>query len=99
MRHGKRVVAYSAMRQQGADVVHKRKMARLPQAPAKHNGGENADNGKDSLHAGQPGGGKQRFAALRSALGSALLLDAGHHGGDENQQRRPHREGVVLMIG
>jgi hypothetical protein len=35
----------------------------------------------------------------RCGLGNALLLDAGHHAGDENQQRRPDGEGVVLLIG
>ena len=32
-------------------------------------------------------------------LGAMILLDARHHSGDQNEEWRPHREGVVLLIG
>jgi hypothetical protein len=33
-----------------------------------------------------------------SAVG-AVFFNAGHYAGDEDEQRRPDREGVVLLIG
>ena len=68
------------MRQQGANVGDIWKIARLPQSPAKSHGGEHAADSKDRLRAGEPGSGEQGFAAGRSAIRSALLLDAGYDG-------------------
>ncbi len=54
------------------------------------------------MSAGEPGCGEQRVAAIRVRVGTAvqaaLLFNAGYHRGDKDEQRRPHREGVVLLV-
>src|SRR5271166_2800016 len=73
-------------------------MARIPQAPAEGLGDEHSYEGKDRLRIAQPGRGEQRFTAAQSAMKSVVPLNAGQHRGDQNEQRRPGRESVVLLI-
>ena len=73
--HGEGVIAHAAMRQQGADVGHIGQVARVPQSPGQDAGGEHADDRKDRLRAGEPGGGKQRLGGIGLAVWSAVLLN------------------------
>jgi hypothetical protein len=101
--HGERVAAHAAVRQQGADVGHEGQVARVPQAPAEGRGGrEHADDGEDGLRAGEPAvesSGLLLGPFVRVPSGRAVLFNAGQHAGDEDEQRRPDREGVVLLVG
>ncbi len=54
VRHGEGVSADVAMREQRADIGDEGKIARLPQAPAQGDGGQNADDGEDCLRACEP---------------------------------------------
>ena len=77
----------------------KGRLREVPEAPAEGDGGEHADDGEDGLRAGEPLGGEQGAAVCGSAVGGAVLFNAGDDAGDEDEERRPDGEGVVLLVG
>ena len=101
--HGEGVVAYAAVGEQGANVVHEWQVARVPESPGEGCGDEDANDGEDSLRTGEPPGGEQGLgracAAGQAVFGSAAFFSACEDGGDEDEERRPDGEGVVLLIG
>ena len=103
VRHGQRVIPHAAVSQHGADVCHVGQIARVPQSPGKGRCGKHANHGKYRLPAGEPAGGEQRMGAVgafvRRAVHSAFFFNACNHAGDKDEQRRPHRKGVVLLVG
>ena len=96
--HGEGVSAYGAVGEQGADIGDVGEVAGVPQSPGEDRGREHADDGEDGMSAREPGGGERGVAVVGSAVEIAVFLHAGEDGGDEDEQRGPDGEGVVLLI-
>ena len=86
------------MGQHGADVSDEGPIARVPQAPGQGRCGQHADRGKRGLRpVGQAV--DSSGAATPARPPRRAVFNACKHPGNQNEERRPHHEGVVLLVG
>ena len=99
MRHGERVIAHSAMGEQGAYVGDEGQMTRLPESPSQRGGNEQAYNDEDGV--GDEDGGPSGYAFFQalSWVRFHCLFNTSQHGRREHDDWNPCGPCVVFLVG